>query len=282
MDAFSSILLAALTVLGPLVFVWLAWRMWRRGERRLAATIIVAMVASVATSVVLQLLTARPRPVGIALPAMFGPIGAWSFPSGHVALAVAATMVIGLQRRAIATWLGLGALTAVIAISRVDLGHHHPSDLLGGAFVGGGIGAAAFGLALQRGDTLQRVASLLWLQLALVAVMSQMAYLRLIPSYLVAWPHADRVLHFVAFGAITYLGNLWCRDRRIGPGLPLAIVIPFGMAAAEEAAQALSSARTADVMDLACDLAGMVVAWWLSAHAISAQTKRELLRSESE
>ena len=44
----------------------------------------------------------------------------------------------------------------------------------------------------------------------------------------------------------------------------LYVALPFGLAVLEEGAQALSSVRSAGLDDLAADLAGMVVFWWMA------------------
>jgi len=67
--------------------------------------------------------------------------------SSHAANAAALywlmPLVLGLSRRERYAWLGLAAL---IAISRVYLGVHYPSDILAGALLGWGIAYAIFRL----------------------------------------------------------------------------------------------------------------------------------------
>lgn len=62
----------------------------------------------------------------------------YSFPSGHTASAFAAAGVLW-QRSP--KWCGAAALlvAVLIALSRIYLGVHYPSDVLGGALIGSGI-----------------------------------------------------------------------------------------------------------------------------------------------
>jgi undecaprenyl-diphosphatase len=80
--------------------------------------------------------TSRPRPFAVvnAVHAGADPLDAFSFPSGHTLHAVAFSVV------AIAFYPGLAWLlipfTILVAISRVVLGLHYPSDVLAGAALG--------------------------------------------------------------------------------------------------------------------------------------------------
>jgi membrane-associated phospholipid phosphatase len=58
----------------------------------------------------------------------------YSFPSGHATSATAGAIAIGRAwPRARVVWLTLAAL---IAYSRIYLGHHYPLDVLGGVLLG--------------------------------------------------------------------------------------------------------------------------------------------------
>src|SRR5205085_11764324 len=57
-----------------------------------------------------------------------------SFPSGHTATACALAFIIGMRRR---RWAALvWALAAAVAFSRIYLGLHWPTDVLGAAAIG--------------------------------------------------------------------------------------------------------------------------------------------------
>jgi undecaprenyl-diphosphatase len=62
-----------------------------------------------------------------------------SFPSAHAANTAAAAMIVGWAAPALSP-LAL-ALTVIVGISRVYLGAHYPSDVVGGWLIGAAIGA---------------------------------------------------------------------------------------------------------------------------------------------
>jgi undecaprenyl-diphosphatase len=80
--------------------------------------------------------TRRSRPchrhTGIAHPVK--PLDEYSFPSGHTLHAVGFTVVVGAHYPVL-LWLFF-PLTVLIALSRVVLGLHYPSDVLAGALIG--------------------------------------------------------------------------------------------------------------------------------------------------
>ena len=86
----------------------------------------------------------RPRPFRrhLDVVARVKPLDEFSFPSGHTLHAVSLTLVALHYAPALA-WLLL-PLSSLIAISRVALGMHYPSDVLAAA----GIGAAVASLSL--------------------------------------------------------------------------------------------------------------------------------------
>jgi hypothetical protein len=189
----------------------------------------------------------------------------------------------------------------LVALSRVYLGHHYPSDVAAGAVLGAGIGAAACGL-MVRGEG-QGVAWhwLLWPQLALVVVVTQLAYLGYLPLWLLRAPGLDKVLHFSMFGMVALWLHRWLVQRSAPPPSagasdrgtldqgrargerpPLgtaatAVLVPFAAAALEEGAQAWSALRTASWTDLGCDLVGMCVGVGVS---VVVERKRECGREK--
>ncbi len=71
---------------------------------------------------------------------------------------------------------------------------------------------------------------LVWPQAALVVVLTQMAYLGYLPWHLLRWPYADKVLHFLLFGAVVFWLNLWLNGRTMQLGhwvIPIAIFLPM-------------------------------------------------------
>jgi hypothetical protein len=179
--------------------------------------------------------------------------------------------VVGLTYRKRGWWLLALGGASLIAFSRVYLGLHYPSDVAGGAILGAAAGAACFGLfGLAEPDWRW----LLWPQVAIAIIVSQMAYLDILPFHLLRWPLADKVFHFLLFGAVVFWLNLWLKGRKLQLGrgfIPLAILLPLTIAIVEEAAQLLSPLRTADLTDLTSDLAGMFFFWWLSLRFIKSE-----------
>lgn len=248
---------ATLVVLPGLALYFLA----RPGSRRPALLALAALATTLALTLLVQVAVARPRPVDVRL--VLPVPGAYAYPSGHAALACCAAVLVGLIRRSWRVAGGCLGLAALIALSRVYLGHHYPSDLLGGMLLGGAVGALFFGLGQAPG---RRLRWLVWPHLALVGGVTQLAYLGLLPGWDLGLPYADKLLHFALLGTLALLLHLWLDGRRCALGrlrVPLAPVFVAGGAALEELAQALSPLRSADVLDLLCDLGGILVLGWL-------------------
>lgn len=250
-----------LTTLGAIGTV--AWPLRRTaiGPRRpLCVAYLVALVLTLA----LQAIVARPRPL---LPTSMLPVPSLSsFPSGHAVLVgIAAGWAFALRERG---WPVLAILAVLVGLSRVHVGHHHPTDVIAGLALGVPAGIAAWGLTRDRGA--RRLRWLLAPQLALVVVISALASLGgLDPARipLLRLPFIDKVLHFVLFGAAAFFAHFAAGGRALRLGglrLPVAVAAPFAFACVEEILQGASAHRTFDLLDLACDLAGMIVMWRLA------------------
>ncbi len=88
--------------------------------------------------------TSRPRPFAVesAVRAGADPLDAFSFPSGHTLHAVAFSAVAVAYYPTLAVLLA--PFTVLVALSRVILGLHYPSDVLAGAALGAVIACVSF------------------------------------------------------------------------------------------------------------------------------------------
>lgn len=130
----SPLMVAILVV----VAVWLAWRRdWRR-----CALLAVAAGGGLLLDQVLKAIYQRARPVSAS--EFVTSLSSWSFPSGHamgslVGYGVLAYLAMAFVRGSTARrWIVGGTIALILAIglSRIYLGVHFPSDVLGGFIAG--------------------------------------------------------------------------------------------------------------------------------------------------
>jgi len=101
----------------------------RRGQWLRA---LVGIVGAHATAVVVKRLVRRPRPAAPGLELLVPTMSGLSFPSSHSASTTAAALSLGRL-----TGLPLlPVLAPAMGASRVVVGAHYPSDILGGALIG--------------------------------------------------------------------------------------------------------------------------------------------------
>ena len=120
------------------------------GDRRLATRLVIALAAATLVEVLMKLyLPVPPIPGGVARIRDFGPLvdAAYPhpYPSGH---AIRTTILVGavcLLWRSGIVWIVGASLLVGMAISRVYLGVHWASDVVGGALLGLAALAWAFG-----------------------------------------------------------------------------------------------------------------------------------------
>jgi undecaprenyl-diphosphatase len=85
----------------------------------------------------IKLVVRRRRPALPDLPPLTSTPTGLSFPSAHTSTSVAATLLYSALGVPLLPLIGL---TAALAYSRIYLGVHYPSDLLGGAALGTAVG----------------------------------------------------------------------------------------------------------------------------------------------
>ena len=148
---FATPVVKIITHLGDKGIFWilltLALLVFRK-TRRLGVLCGVSMVIGLlVTNLILKNWVARVRPYELIgeLKLIIGRADDWSFPSGHTTNSLACAWV--LFRRAPKKW-GVPALVLaiLIALSRLYVGIHYPTDILGGAAIG--LGSACLSLWL--------------------------------------------------------------------------------------------------------------------------------------
>jgi len=126
-----------LIAVGTAIVVWLLWTK-QRSEALLA---VVALASVTAGSEVVKLVIARPRPPGFNN-TYLGAV--YSFPSGHVLEAVTIYGIIAVlvwhsslpKVVRVAVPIIFTAIVVLVAIARVAVGEHYPSDVLAGLLAG--------------------------------------------------------------------------------------------------------------------------------------------------
>lgn len=120
--------------------------LYGRDGLHLAAQMVVTGAAGVLIYWAIKGRTVRQRPYVTHTMISCGsaPLDKYSFPSGHTLHAVCFTLLVIDQ---FPEWSAvLGALAVAIALSRVTLGLHYPTDVAAGALLGAALATASIGL----------------------------------------------------------------------------------------------------------------------------------------
>jgi undecaprenyl-diphosphatase len=132
---------AAISNLADYGLVWVALALFkarRRGPRRRRAVVALgtAGVSSLVTSRTVKAAIERERP-GEHLVTVVRTPSTSSFPSGHTLAAFCTALVLAESDTQAAAYV---AFASAVAVSRIHLRAHHPTDVIGGAVIGSVLG----------------------------------------------------------------------------------------------------------------------------------------------
>ena len=161
---YSAVLDAAMMLVTqfgvPVIIVVVAAQWWAGGQRNLvrhtAVSAGLSFLLGLAINQVILLFVHRVRPYDAGVTQLLIGLSAdWSFPSDHATASiavVAAFALHGLRRRTAALFV----LAVIVCWSRIYVGTHYLTDILGGALTGA-IAAIAVKLAYRRGSKFDRM-----------------------------------------------------------------------------------------------------------------------------
>jgi len=125
----------AVVGLFPLTFLW-ALPLWSKGRRADAIDFVVVLALAEISAFALKIALGVERPDGNVLAAPFDDRGGFAFPSGHATRAFVAATFLALRLRDWRWSAPLLAYATVMGLSRIYVGAHWPSDVIGGTALG--------------------------------------------------------------------------------------------------------------------------------------------------
>jgi len=129
-----------LSFLGNAGWIWIALGaillIFRRTRWAGLCVLLSLLLGFLVNNLLLKNVVARVRPYNAvpALVALIPPPTDWSFPSGHACASFASATAMALTFGKKGAWAFV--LAALIALSRIYVGVHYPSDVLVGALIG--------------------------------------------------------------------------------------------------------------------------------------------------
>jgi len=114
---------------------------------RVAAQLVVTAAIGVALYKLIKNRAVRERPfiTHSAIECASAPLDRYSFPSGHTLHAICFTLLLAAY---VPEWTApVAALAVLIALSRLTLGLHYPTDVAAGAVLGGGLAMTSLWLS---------------------------------------------------------------------------------------------------------------------------------------
>lgn len=108
-------------------------------DYRLGARLTIVFLLAVWLNVILKDLLAQPRPFDLLPEVKLAEAEGYGLPSGHAQLGVVVWGLIAWSRGQRAAWWAAAVVVGLIGFSRIYLGVHFPTDVLGGWLVGGAI-----------------------------------------------------------------------------------------------------------------------------------------------
>ncbi len=151
----SNIIFGAITLAGYFGFVWLVigfniYFREKKRDRRFLFSLIIIEFLSMLVEFGVKNMVGRLRPQFV-LPGVIEPFDFYhnfSFPSGHAVIAFAGAFVLSKKLPKF-KWL-FYSIAVIISFSRIYLGKHFPSDILGGAVIGIMIGYIAIKIQMPK------------------------------------------------------------------------------------------------------------------------------------